>query len=159
VIDFAEIWIAFALIGTADPARVLEIDFLEGLELRLRSACKATVDRNAEGLELEWGGKTGATELARLSSAAEGKQFYVSWLKDRYSYNIARLNEAYGIESTSFSDLAESDFRNVDRTRVAVREDDRLFLEYLASTMQQKVLEKFQSCAPGRKVAWKRNRT
>jgi hypothetical protein len=159
VIDFAEIWIAFVLLGKGQAARVLESDFVEGLRPRIETACKAIAARDGEGLELEWGEETGAAALARLASATDGKQFYVSWLKDRYGYNIARLNEAYGLDSTSFSDLAESDFRQVDRSRAAVREDDRLFLEYLATTVQQKVAEMFQACAPGRKVAWKRKRT
>lgn len=105
------------------------------------------------------GDPTGAAELSTLNSASEGKQFYIGWLKDRYGYNIAKINEAYGLEMTSFSDLSESDFKKVDRTRKAVAEDDRLFLADLEVTLQQKVDEMFQACAAGLKTAWKRNRT
>lgn len=155
VIDFAEIWIALSLLVPGEGARVLEID----LTPRIEAACKQVLQRDAQGLELEWGDVTGAAKLATLPSSAEGKQFYIAWLKDRYAYNITRLNEAYGLESTSFTDLTENDFRQVDRKRPAVAEDDRLFLLDLAETVKQKLDAIFQSCAPGRKTAWKRSRT
>lgn len=105
------------------------------------------------------GDRTGAAELATLNSASDGKQFYIGWLKDRYGYNIAKINEAYGMEMTSFSDLSESDFKKVDRTRKAVAADDRLFLTDLEEMLKLKVDEMFQTCAAGLKTAWKRSRT
>ena len=129
------------------------------LRLRVGRACeKAKID-GAIGAELEMGQQTGAAQLATQASATEGKQFYIGWLKDRYGYNIAKINEAYGLEMTSFSDLSESDFRQVDRKRKAVVEDDRLFLSDLESMLKQKVDEMFQACAAGLKTAWKRKRT
>ena len=44
-------------------------------------------------------------------------------------------------------------------TRTAFTADDKAFLTDLEESFKQKVDEMFQSCAPGRKTAWKRSRT
>ena len=155
MIDLAEIWFVFTLLAPSEGARVMEIDFSP----RVERACGEVKSRRADGIELDWGATTGAAQIATMSSASDGKQFYIAWLKDRYAYNISRLNEAYGLESTSFTDLTENDFSKVDRTRAAVKEDDRLFLIDLSATIKQKVDELFQRCSPSAKTAWKRNRT
>jgi hypothetical protein len=155
VIDLAEIWVVLSLLAPGEGPRVLEIDLVP----RIEKSCKLVLQQGAQGVELEWGDTTGAVQFASLPSSTDGKQFYIAWLKDRYAYNIARLNEAYGLEATSFTDLTENDFRQVDRKRPAVAEDDRLFLADLAATIQQRVEAIIQSCAPGRKTAWKRSRT
>ncbi len=155
MIDLAEIWITVTLLLPGESPRVLDLD----LGGRIRAACAAVKQQDAVGIELEWGQPTGAAEIATQPSSSDGKQFYIAWLKDRYNYNIAKLNEAYGLESTSFTDLTENDFRRVDRKRPAVAEDDKRFLEDLAAAVKQKVDDLFQACAPSRKTAWKRSRT
>lgn len=157
--DFAEIWIVLTLLNPGEGPRVLEPDIDAALRLRVGRACTRVKGEGAVGAELAMGQETGAQQLATQASASEGKQFYIAWLKDRYGYNIAKINEAYGLEMTSFSDLSESDFRQVDRKRKAVDEDDRLFLADLESMLKLKVDEMFQACAAGLKTAWKRNRT
>jgi len=155
VIDVAEIWVALALLQNGEGPRLLEID----LAPRVEQACREVKKLEAVGLELEWGTTTGAPQIATMPSSADGKQFYIAWLKDRYAYNISRLNEAYGLDSTSFTDLTENNFLTVDRSRPKVVQDDRDFLTDLAATIKQRVDEMFQRCAPGVKTAWKRNRT
>ena len=118
-----------------------------------------TLLRGAVGVEIEWGDAAGASAIGTMASSSEGKQFYISWLKDRYRYNIAHINEAYGTEATSFSDLSENDFQKVDRRRPKVAEDDKLFLVDLEAMLKQKVDEMFQTCSPVPKTAWKRKRT
>ncbi len=157
--DFAEIWIVLTLLNPGEGPRVLEPETETSLRSRVGHACEKVKAEGAVGAELEMGQETGALQLATLASASEGKQFYIGWLKDRYGYNIAKINEAYGLDMTSFSDLSESDFRQVDRKRKAVVEDDRLFLADLESMLKQKVDEMFQACAAGLKTAWKRKRT
>ncbi len=157
--DFAEIWIVLTLLSPGEGPRVLEPEMEASLRSRVGRACEKAKTNGAIGAELEMGQETGAQQLAVQASATEGKQFYIAWLKDRYGYNIAKINEAYGLEMTSFSDLSESDFRQVDRKRKAVAEDDRLFLADLESMLKQKVDEMFQACAAGFKTAWKRKRT
>jgi hypothetical protein len=159
VTDFAEIWIVVTLLNPGEGSRVLEAEMDASLQLRVGRACEKVKLEGAIGAELVMGQETGARQLATQPSASEGKQFYIGWLKDRYGYNVAKINEAYGLEMTSFSDLSESDFRQVDRKRKAVVEDDRLFLLDLESMLKQKVDEMFQACAAGLKTAWKRNRT
>lgn len=159
VIDFAEIWVLLTILSPGEAPRVLEPDFTPKLRLRVERACVAVRERPAAGAELEWGDGAGAAALGTLPSGSEGKQFYIAWLKDRYGYNIARINEAYGTEATSFSDLSENNFSRVDRARPAVAEDDKLFLADLEEMLKQKVDEMFQACSPGMKTAWKRNRT
>ena len=152
---FAELWIALKILDGVSGADALALD----LRPRIEKACADVKKNSAAGLQLEWGGDAGAGALRRLSSDSDGKQFYIAWLKDRYGYNVARVNQAYALESTSFSDLAESSFEKLDLTRVAVREDDAAFLVYLEATLKQRIDEMFQACAAGRKTEWKRNRT
>lgn len=59
------------------------------------------------------------------------KQQYVQFLKDRYGYNIGRLNEAYGLDAGSFTELLTYDYRRLDPQRPAVRRDDEAFLKTL----------------------------
>ncbi len=157
--DFAEILIVLTLLNPGEGPRVLEPETESALRLRVGRACEKAKADGAVGAELVMGQETGAPQLATQASATEGKQFYIAWLKDRYGYNIVKINEAYGLEMTSFSDLSESDFRQVDRKRKAVAEDDRLFLADLESMLKRKVDEMFQACTAGLKTAWKRNRT
>lgn len=157
--DLAEIWIVLTLLNPGEGPRVLEPEIEAALRLRVGRACEKAKADGAVGVELVMGQPAGAPQLATQASATDGKQFYIAWLKDRYGYQIAKINEAYGLEMTSFSDLSESDFQNVDRKRKAVAEDDRLFLADLEVTLKQKVDLMFQACAPGLKTAWKRNRT
>lgn len=108
-------------------------------------------------MELRWGRDFALSDLRRLSSSHDWKQFYVNWLKVRYAYNIARLNEAYGLESTSFTDLTESDFRRLDTQRAAVQKDDKDFW----GDFEEYLLAQVRSACPAAvaKVAWKRSRT
>jgi hypothetical protein len=69
--------------------------------------------------------------VRRMREESPAKQQYVAYLKDAYGYNIARLNEAYGIEAGSFTELLTFDYRRLDRARPAVRRDDEGFLKIL----------------------------
>jgi hypothetical protein len=89
--------------------------------------------RNEATAEYTW---TGATEahlelIRRLPDEAPGKQQYVEFLKETYGYNIDRLNAAYGLQASSFTDLYSLDYRALDRGREAVRRDDAAFLRAL----------------------------
>jgi hypothetical protein len=89
--------------------------------------------RNEANVEYTW---TGATAkhlelIRRLPDEAPGKQQYVEYLKETYGYNIDRLNAAYGLEASSFTDLYSFDYRALDRSREAVRHDDTAFLRAL----------------------------
>ncbi|MFN7541268.1 MAG: hypothetical protein ACK5TN_00495 [Acidobacteriota bacterium] len=157
MIDLAEIWLTLSLLDATTAPRLLDADVQASVRERVERSCKALRQSPEAHLELVWGGEVSAALLAAQPSASDSKQFYVAWLKDRYDYNIARLNAAYGLDSTSFSDLAELDFRQLDRSRPAVREDDALFLNLIASMTLDRVRSLLQSCAAGRKVAWKRS--
>ncbi len=158
MIDLAEIWLTLTLLDRAMAPRLLDADVQASIRLRVEASCAALSKSPETHLELIWGGEVSAASLATQPSASDSKQFYIAWLKDRYDYNIARLNAAYGLESTSFSDLAESDFRQLDRSRPAVRKDDAAFLEQISAMTIERVRSLVQPCAAGRKVAWKRSR-
>jgi hypothetical protein len=64
---------------------------------------------------------------ARAVLRNEAKVEYVEFLKETYGYNIDRLNAAYGLEASSFTDLYSFDYRALDGTRDAVRRDDAAF--------------------------------
>lgn len=57
----------------------------------------------------------------------EGKELYVQFLKDRYGYTIARVNEAYGTDVASFTELITMRFGGV-------AEDDAAFLAEMKSS-------------------------
>ncbi len=158
MIDLAEIWITLTLLDSTAAPRLLDLDVQSAVATRVEAVCPALRKSAESHLELVWGGEVSAASLATQPSASDSKQFYIAWLKERYAYNIAHLNAAYGLESTSFSDLAESDFRQLDRSRPAVREDDALFLGLLANMMLERVRNLLEPCTPGRKVVWKRSR-
>jgi hypothetical protein len=87
--------------------------------------------RNEANAEYAWGG-AGPAHLGlmrRLPDEAPGKQQYVEFLKETYGYNIDRLNAAYGLSASSFTDLYSLDYRSLDTTRRSVRQDDLAFLK------------------------------
>lgn len=74
--------------------------------------------------------------LRALGSDHELKSRWVDFLKERYEYNIAQVNQAYVLESTSFSDLLVDNFKLLDAQRPAVRRDDSEFLEALRKQIE-----------------------
>ncbi|MCU0248429.1 MAG: hypothetical protein MUC42_17805 [Bryobacter sp.] len=89
------------------------------LQRRLRAECAANVRIEAPR-DAQW--------VRALDENAVVKERYVAFLKERYGYNIGRLNEAYGIEAGAFTELLSERFGRLDARRPAVREDDREFL-------------------------------
>ncbi|MBI2687751.1 MAG: hypothetical protein HYX27_15680 [Acidobacteria bacterium] len=73
--------------------------------------------------------------VRRMAASAPGKEQYVQFLKDQYGYNIGPLNEAYGIEAGSFTELLTYDYRRLDTQRPAVRRDDEAFLKILVAAV------------------------
>lgn len=89
------------------------------------------------------------TAMRRLSAESAGKQQYVGFLKERYAYSIERVNEIYGLESTSFSDLLTEGFAALDTSRAAVAADDRQFLADCAARLAETLATELQSAHPG----------
>ena len=75
------------------------------------------------------------TAIRKLVTESAGKQQYVGFLKERYAYSIQRVNQIYGLESTSFSDLLIESFAQLDISRPEVVDDDRHFLVETASRL------------------------
>jgi hypothetical protein len=108
-------------------------DPYDGAAMRNWAKAARAVLRNEAKVEYTW---TGATAvhlelIRRLPDEAPGKQQYVEFLKETYGYNIERLNDAYGLQASSFTDLYSFDYRALDRAREAVRRDDAAFLRGL----------------------------
>lgn len=80
--------------------------------------------------------------VRRMREEAPAKQQYVQFLKDRYGYNIGRLNEAYGVDAGSFTELLTYDYNRLDPRRPAVRSDDEAFLKILIAAALDAVREK-----------------
>jgi len=161
---FVEVWVVLRLLSPGSQGTVLEDLFLVALKPRAEAACmelKAKTDGGVKkaGVEIVWGTDPetppSAESMRGLESTSEGKQFYVLWLKDRYAYNIARLNEAYGLEAAAFTDLVESDFRSLDLKRSAVRADDADFAKILSDTAMQRAIQLVHACSGGAKLRWK----
>ena len=77
-----------------------------------------------------------------MREEAPAKQQYVQFLKDLYGYNIGRLNEAYGLEAGSFTELLTYDYRRLDPRRAAIRRDDEAFLKILIAAALDAAREK-----------------
>lgn len=80
--------------------------------------------------------------VRRMKEESPAKQQYVQFLKELYGYNIAKLNEAYGLEAGSFTELLSYDYRRLDPQRAAVRRDDEAFLKILTSAAIEAVRER-----------------
>jgi hypothetical protein len=85
----------------------------------------------------------------RRSGESASKQHYVGFLKERYAYSIERVNELYGIESTSFTDLLTDNFAELDSSRPAVVADDGDFLAELAGRLAESVALALRTAHPG----------
>ena len=64
-----------------------------------------------------------------------GKQQYVQFLKETYRYSIGDVNKAYGIDSTSFTDLGQLDWNTAKLEGATPRSDDKKFLGEIAETL------------------------
>ena len=67
--------------------------------------------------------------VRRFTGGEEGKELYVQFLKDRHGYAIARVNELYGTDVASFTELLTHGFAGLNRAAAEVRADDAAFLE------------------------------
>ena len=89
------------------------------------------------------------TAMRKLSAESAGKQQYVGFLKERYAYSIERVNQIYGLESTSFSDLLIESFAQLDLARPEVAADDRQFLAETASRLAEAIAGTLHTAHPG----------
>ncbi|MBL8240023.1 MAG: hypothetical protein JNM66_21560 [Bryobacterales bacterium] len=69
--------------------------------------------------------------VRQMKEDAPAKQQYVQFLKELYGYNIGKLNEAYGLNAGSFTELLNYDYRRLELNRPAVERDDASFLKIL----------------------------
>ena len=89
------------------------------------------------------------TAIRKLSAESAGKQQYVGFLKERYAYSIERVNQIYGLASTSFSDLLIESFAQLDLARPEVAADDRQFLAETASRLAEAITDTLHTAHPG----------
>ena len=85
-----------------------------------------------------------------LPAEADGKQAYIGFLKDRYEYTIARVNEAYGVDYSSFTDLTAFDFLSIERDRPVVMKDDEAFIQTMRDIAARISGEELTKCKPNR---------
>lgn len=105
---------------------------------KVRQSCEA-VDR--QSIDRKW-----VDAIRVLPAESDGKQAYVSFLKERYDYTITRLNEAYGLDFQSFTDITSFDFKTLDRGRPVVQKDDEAFLEAMREIVERLSQEGLKSC-------------
>ena len=89
------------------------------------------------------------TAMRKLITESAGKQQYVGFLKERYAYSIERVNQIYGLESTSFSDLLIESFAQLDLARPEVAAADRQFLAETASRLAEAIAGTLHTAHPG----------
>jgi len=110
-----------------------------------REACLAPNPKGFTGYR--WRLPPVAAELRLMTGASEGKQIYIGFLKTKYGYNIATLNEDYGTSAQSFTELTESPMR-VDSTRPPVRKQDAEFDAPIRADMLDAILKALRECDP-----------
>jgi len=110
-----------------------------------REACLAPKAKNFTGYR--WRLPAVAAELRLMTGASEGKQVYIGFLKTKYGYNIATLNQDYGTSAQSFTELTESPIR-VDATRLAIRKQDAEFDAPIRADMLDAILKALRECDP-----------
>lgn len=147
---------AVILLALPAPADVFAEEFSATLRPAIESACRAAAGReHAE--PFQWSARPArewVDSIRKLASSAPGKELYVGFLKDTYAYNIARLNEAYGTDFSSFTEAGESVFARLDKRLRAVIADDERFLESVRAALDQRALELLKQCPPSRKLLW-----
>lgn len=118
-----------------------------------REIPKLPVVMPALGVAVRLPDRTAAMAALRaLPADHEWKSRWVDFLKERYEYTIARVNEAYGLESTSFSDLLVETYRSLDGRRTAVARDDADF--FSAALDQWGTAVCLPDPRPGRPSIW-----
>lgn len=86
----------------------------------------------------EW--NNGWTQWYRqLPADAEGKERYVQFLKESYGYQIERLQQAYRIDVSSFTELLPLRWRN------GVDSDDNAFLGWIAEAVFEATVRAIRS--------------
>ena len=92
---------------------------------------------------------TRLTKIRRLAGDSAAKQQYIGYLKERYAYSIERVNQIYGLESTSFSDLLTESFAKLEPSNPAIAADDHRFLLDTASRLAEAIHDALQDAHPG----------
>ena len=77
-----------------------------------------------------------------------GKQQYVQFLKETYSYSIGDVNKAYGIDSTSFTDLGQFNWKAANLEGEKTRIDDEEFLGWIAQALFSTAAEAIRKADP-----------
>jgi len=88
--------------------------------------------------------------IRQLGPKAAGKKRYVDFLRESYGNDFGKFKTAYRLESvSSFDDLLRYDFRHLELTRPAIRQNDEAFLAIIAEKIYQLTREYFDQHHPG----------
>jgi|GEM_PF-6660162 len=102
---------------------------------RYQSELRDRLRREKASLNLDSVSRDWVDHIRALPAESDSRQAYVQFLKERYDYVVARLNEAYGLDAQSFTELTSLDFRRLDRSRKAVVEDDAEFVKSIRDVL------------------------
>jgi hypothetical protein len=147
---------AVILLSLPAPADVFSEEFAGRLRPPVEAACRQSQGRDAAE-PVQWSARPGrewVDAVRRLPSSAPGKEIYVGFLKETYAYNVARLNESYGTDFSSFTEAGDSTFPQLDPGRPAVIADDRLFLDSVMAALDRHALTLLKQCPPVRPLRW-----
>lgn len=122
---------------------LLPVDLFSEAE---QAKIRAKVRQSCEAVDLQSIDRKWVEAIRALPPESDGKQAYVSFLKERYDYTIARLNEAYGLDFQSFTDITSFDFKTLDRKRAAVEKDDEAFTETIREIVERLSKEGLKDC-------------
>ena len=126
----------FLLAGSGDW---LGAEFEGELAAKARTAC-------GKEFGVSLGTKSPVAAVRALVKGEESKEIYVQFLKDRHGYLIGRVNEIYGEDATSFTELLTRAFHTVDEKKREVRDDDAAFGEVLMARWKRAVERGWKEC-------------
>ena len=81
-----------------------------------------------------------------------GKQQYVQFLKETYNYSIGDVNKAYGIDSTSFTDLGQFNWNGARLNAPKPQKDDEEFLGWIAQALFNTAAEAIRKADPTNRI-------
>lgn len=105
-----------------------------------RSAC--AVPKPPGFIGYRWRLPAVAAELRKLTGESTGKQIYIAFLKSKYGYQISKVNQDYGTDAQSFTELLESPIKN------GVPEHDAEFDRGARQDMLEGIRNALHKCDP-----------
>ncbi len=125
---------------------------------QIRAKCSSHARKEANGFvaytftEIPPWNRSWANWIRAQHGDSAGKQQYVQFLKETYNYSIGDVNRAYGIDSTSFTDLGQFNWNGAVLDAPKPREDDEEFLGWIAQALYSTAAAAIRKADPSHRI-------